>query len=258
MRNISVSLNNGSFVHSLAQARVATETTKSVDGMLWYVPHSLLGLYQDSLKQQEVTAVGQSVGYVTDWSREFNLSYYELPSDRPLLGSMLIDGLNCPYLNFNNKHLFTEQNLYVDGFLNDIALCYSGTIENNSAVVLGNVDSISYNRFYIGSSATGTIQVGASNVEYDTGIAWGTTPKVVSVLKNSSTLVIRVDAQEVQRISLPLTVRPNITYSSQSFRQTLSNPANAKLFMQFMAFNPTTIDQLSEIENLGMMLTAKL
>ena len=165
------------------------------------------------------------------------------------------DNNQSKYLEFDtNRAIFTDKDFYVDGFLNDFSLCFAGNISSPSGIILGNYDAVSYNTFFIGSTAEGNIRIGAANAVFDLGIPWGTDMKVISVLKTGNNCKVRVDQQLVLNEELPVTVRPAVNLQFQEFEDTLDFAVSAKLVMQFMSFNTTREQELVRIENLGKEL----
>lgn len=247
-----VCLNQGEFWHSSPVANIAVKAAKDVDGMLWYIPDNLEGLYKDYLKENKVLDVNEPVGFIPDWTNEFDLSYYSTDSKRPLVKE---DANKSKYLEFNgDSHIFTDKDFYVDGFLNDFSLCFAGVLQSYSGIILGNYDAVAYNTFFIGSTESGNIRIGCANAVFDLDIPWGADMKVVSVRKTGNTCIVRVNQQEVLREELPVTVRPSQELLYLFFEDTLEYPVVAKMTMQFMSFNTTSEQELTWIENLGKEL----
>lgn len=246
-----VCLNQGEFWHSSPVASIAVKTAKDVDGMLWYIPDNLEGLWQDYAKTEKAI-VNNPLGYLPDWTGEFDLYFYAEDSKRPFLRE---DANQSKYLEFDgSRAIFTDKDFYVDGFLNDFSLCFAGNISSPSGIILGNYDAVSYNTFFIGSTVDGNIRIGAANAVFDLGIPWGTDMKVISVLKTGNNCKVRVDQQLVLDEELPVTVRPAVNLQFQEFEDTLDFAVSAKLVMQFMSFNTTQEQELVRIENLGKEL----
>lgn len=246
-----VCLNQGEFWHSSPVASIAVKTAKDADGMLWYIPDNLEGLWQDYSKTVKAE-VNQPVGYLPDWTNEFDLFFYTEDFKRPIIRE---DSKQSKYLEFDGtKAIFTDKDFYVDGFLNDFSLCFAGNISSNSGIILGNYDAVSYNTFFIGSTAQGNISVGCANAVFDLGIPWGTDMKVISVLKTGNAVKVRVNQELVLQEELPVTVRPNIDVQFRDFLETLDYPVSARMHLQFMSFNTTAEQDLIRIENLGKEL----